>query len=84
MAHLPMIKDSKYMNWKEQFEKYYGHDLAEIDKTASENIQHFISKEIIERLINDIPDESFNEDGYFMQNNKPLKQQLKSRWLGKE
>jgi hypothetical protein len=76
------------MNWKEQLRKefycHYGHQ----DK----DLEHFISTEIIGKLIEDIPDEvkidiepsspSSAWSGYSVtQPNIELKQQLRDKWL---
>jgi len=79
------------MNWKEQFDKEFG----EMPFTyrgmkpssypePNEAILNFISTEIIEKLISDIPNSEVIEqpDGIFWrQDYTPIKQQLKDKWL---
>lgn len=81
-------------NWKEQFDKgfkerffnffpYNGEDKRHYFYT---DIKSFISTEIIEKLIADIPDvimpnayDSINDESYVK--NAELKQQLRDKWL---
>ena len=67
------------MNWKEQFEK----DLARFQKGDDAVIftKNFIKTEIIEKLIDEIPD---NEIWMYTADQKKrleFKQQLRDKWL---
>ena len=72
------------MNWKEQFRKELyprGMDGKPIEfDVPSEAIIQFISTEIIEKLIADIPDDAIiGGDNFDL--GKHLKQQLRDKWL---
>ncbi|MGI8467745.1 MAG: hypothetical protein ACR2N3_04765 [Pyrinomonadaceae bacterium] len=74
------------MNWKEKFDKWFPitHPEAGIDKYGAfikvnpERVQDFISTEIIEKIIDDIPDIDWGEYNSQLAH---LKQQLKNKWL---
>jgi hypothetical protein len=72
-------------NWKEQFDKKFtvkrvvGKEFGDtLLHWKSEAIQHFISKEIIEKLIDDIPEKGYFDD---LQEIREVKQQLRDKWL---
>jgi len=71
------------MNWKEQLNHSYpagvDHEKSWIEREA---IKGFISKEIIEKLIGDIPDK-FTDSGMDVYLTE-LKQQLRRKWLDEE
>lgn len=63
-------------NWKEQC------DEMTRDALQAQALINFISTEIIEKLIEDIPDASGNWDEVqTMQSNEYLKQALRDKWL---
>lgn len=69
------------MNWKEQFDKSFvvnGLTSSWGNPTA---LKHFISTEIIEKLIDEIPDSHYSDSGMYITSNKQLKQQLRDKWL---
>jgi hypothetical protein len=61
-------------NWKEQFDKRYGGLFG-----VKGSIKNFIQTEVIEKLIEDIPDE--HSAGMFLASNKDIKEQLRKKWL---
>ncbi len=66
------------MNWKEKFDN----EFDAIDTHWLDNVKNFISTEIIEKLIDEIPDNMMN--GYEAPGpafGKNVKQQLKEEWL---
>lgn len=70
------------MNWKEQLYKDYGFYLRQLNPKAQERIINFISTEIIEKLIEDIPDEAMiSERSLGAVVLGKLKQQLRDKWL---
>jgi len=74
------------MNWKEQiadefnWERIFGENNTALKKT-----QDFISTQIIEKIIDDIPDEIATEHNrlqtWLNADLKPLKQQLRDKYL---
>jgi hypothetical protein len=76
------------MNWKEQFndlftadiyEKEWSEELTSFKEVSvNEDIQDFISTEIIEKLIADIP----SWDSSIETSLTHIKQQLRDKWLG--
>jgi hypothetical protein len=84
------------MNWKEAFDRHVGWLVDDKQggwTTGRKQLLDFISTEIIEKLIADIPDEikagipviealrTRRNEKTKRVNIKPLKQQLKSKWL---
>ena len=81
------------MNWKEQFEKILSKHIAnwivEVSKDnqkplrrkSRKELLNFISTEIIEKLIEDIPDKITNLSGDKFIRSNHLKQQLSPKWL---
>jgi hypothetical protein len=81
--------------WQEQFDKEFIYDTfdntgltllgnrKENRPVRDDEIQNFISTEIIEKIIEDIPDEyGANEVGYgITKRSREFKQQLRERWL---
>ncbi len=75
-------------HWKEQFDNEFG-DFGHINEQFKgvpmpEDIKSYISTEIIEKLIDDIPDTiTVEEIGLTAidKKNKELKQQLRDKWL---
>ena len=63
------------MSWKEQLSKFYG---VMFECGDYEALQKFISTQIIEKLIEEIP-EGFPHPS----ENTILKQQLRAKWLSK-
>ncbi len=68
------------MNWKEQLKnsswKINGSHLAVSIITAEETC-----KQIIEKIIQDLPDMKWKESNHTWQTTDTLKQQLKNEWL---
>lgn len=58
-----------------------GEKVIFTQRQAREQIKYFISTEIIEKLIADIPESMFNGNTHQGVNLEPLKQQLKAKWL---
>lgn len=78
--------NQKELMWKEEFERQFDHynpihdngrDIPTWNGADFENIQHFISTQIIEKLIEEIPDRPTITA-------QQLKQQLKAKWLSKQ
>jgi hypothetical protein len=71
------------MNWIELFrEKYQSFELEEIiTKPGMLNIEHFISIEIIEKLIDEIPDATYSDEPFTIMNGDELKERLRDKWL---
>lgn len=80
-------------NWEELFEDYLD-DLVRVAaggkvqftvREARTSITNFISTEIIEKLIADIPDKYYEKDGqgatHLKVNLSSIKQQLRDKWL---
>jgi hypothetical protein len=75
-------------SWKEQLAEVWK-QRAESPRPISlkESTESFISTEIIEKLIADIPDDCFSmkeseeESGYVRVQHPNLKQQLRDKWL---
>jgi hypothetical protein len=71
--------------WKEQFDEYLRTKKGKLTPLGKESVFDFISTEIIEKLINEIPDEMLLEDENHnwqkMNVDKFIKQQLKEKWL---
>ena len=66
------------MNWKENYDTTFKHSQF-IDHSK---IKDFISTQIIEKLIADIPDYYITEDGFKLQIDiTHAKQQLRDKWL---
>jgi hypothetical protein len=61
------------MNWREQF------DNAWTQNWPKDQLEAFISTEIIGKLISEIPDE--HSAGMFLTSNMGIKQQLRNKWL---
>ena len=70
------------MNWKKRFDEEFPNDQHECEQVWGGNlvdlkdIKDFISTEIIEKLIEDIPDGEYNGIDLGL-----LKQLLRDRWL---
>lgn len=63
------------MNWKENYYK------QEMRFANTEEMFNFISTEIIEKLIEDIPDTAFLTEPFTLMNGDKLKQQLRDKYL---
>lgn len=77
-------KEAKYPmpKWKEQFNKMFDRQMFDRDFDRKE-FEDFISSEIIEKLIDEIPDSEY-QDKYPGIKNAVLvgiKQQLRTKWL---
>lgn len=66
--------------WQEEFEKTYNILYIELPEKIADDFKNrfksFIQTEVIEKLIEDIPDRGFRN----FEVNKKLKQQLKAKW----
>jgi hypothetical protein len=76
-------------NWKEQWWEVMGTKLdVHIPPSQSDIIQDFIETQIIEKLIEDIPDKlgelNHGEMDNWVYDGKEFKKRLKAKWLGKE
>jgi len=73
------------MNWKERFDlQFSSWELPEENILYPKEVKDFISTEIIEKLIEGIPDNANVRDSYdgdIDLSGKDLKQQLKDKWL---
>lgn len=78
-------------NWKEGLDEWYKelpnilptHNVR-IWKVSPHEVQAFIQTEIIEKLIEDIPENIESSDGWYYARTAETKHQLRAKWLGKE
>lgn len=66
-------------NWKEQFINRFALHSEVWNKTTPVEVADFISTEIIEKLIADIPEDIYVRD--VRHTVQDIKQQLRERWL---
>lgn len=84
---LPEGQTHSYPMWKEGFDKEFLTSVERFITLPGREIKAFIETEVIEKLIEEIPDETEhgrNEANPCDIRLDVLKQQLRAKWLGKE